>query len=260
MTEAHESKQEFTGKTVEDCMAAAAAELGVGTEQLDVEIIDEPGSFKALFGKKARIRARVKGPSMADKIANELRFDSDVPRDEPRVLSPRKPLTPAKLPVDGFNPADALLRIAQTIVPEATVLATENDDELNLDIRSDGSGIFIGRKGATLEAIQFLMTRMTQKQMWAGKRIIVDSEGYRERRVDGLREKVHRLAKRVLDERRPLRTELLDAAMRKIVHSEITQFSELRTRSIGNGEVKRVQIHLADDDRSRDRRPQRGRR
>jgi spoIIIJ-associated protein len=282
MTETQETKQEFIGKTVEDCLANAAQTLGVHADKLDVEVIDEPGSFSALFGKKARIRAKVKGPSLADEIADGLRFDSDFlparKKSEPRAAAPRansprqaaprpaadRPTaTPAPRRVPplgaGFDPLDSLTRIANVVMPEAKVTKLENDNELILDIGGDGSGIFIGRKGATLEALQFLMTRMSQKQGWEGKRIVVDSEGYRQRRVETLCEKTEQMAKRVLENRRPLRTELLDAAMRKVVHTEVKRFPELETRSIGTGDLKRVQIHVAGEDegRSRSRSPRR---
>ncbi len=269
MTQAQETKHEFTGKTLADCLSAAAEQFGVKTEQLDVEVLEKPGSIKALFGKKARIRAAVKGKSLADKIADGLRFDSAPLDGSPLDGSPldgdapdkrRKSSRPMPIIPGNFNPTEALARIVTTIVPETTIGVSETDDQLILDIEGDGSGIFIGRKGSTLEAIQFLMGRMSQKQGWDGKRIIIDSEGYRERRVDVLRSKVRHLAERVQGERKAMRTELLDASMRKVVHSEIKAYAELGTRSIGNGELKRVQIHLADESDSRGRQQGRPRR
>lgn len=256
MTESRHDRQEFTGKTIEDCLAAAAASLGVQANDLNVEVLAEPGSLTSLFGKKARIAASVKAPSMADEIADGLRFDSEFLRNRDRDPEPKrnrgrgrdrapapvaKPAPRVTLPGD-FDPQEALLRIAVTIMPDATVQTVDEDEHLVLDIVGDGTGVFIGRKGTTLEALQFLLNRMAKKRGWEGKRIIVDSEGYRERRATALREKARELADRVLKEKRPLRTEMLDAASRKIVHSEITNFPELRTRSIGEGDRKRVQI------------------
>jgi len=288
MTTTTDPRHEFTGKTVDDCLAAATAALGVPADDLDIEILSEPGSLTSLFGKKARIAARVKGPSMADRIADGLRFDADIladrdaepvlrtrsteaqpaPRQRPAesrpaprprpvearpaprprpVDAPPAPRTPAApVPPGTFDPRESLWRIASVIMPEVEVRAEEQGDLLILEIVGDGSGVFIGRKGTTLEALQFLLNRMAQKGGWEGKRIVVDSENYRDRRVDSLRDKARELAERVLAEHRPLRTEMLDAASRKVVHSEIQNFPELRTRSIGEGDHKRVQISFGD--------------
>lgn len=227
MTEDQQTKREFSAKTLEEATALAAETFGVPTELLDIEVLSEPGSFSSLFGKKARIKA---WPKTVDRAADELKF-------QPSTFSAK-----VETHGNGFDPVDALTRIARAILQEAVVETEETEAELILDIKGDGSGIFIGRKGSTLEAIQFLMTRMSQKQGWEGKRILVDSERYRMRRVDTLREKIERLAEQVKQEGRSLRTEPLDAAMRKVVHSEIKNFPGLTTRSIGEGDFKRVQI------------------
>ncbi len=225
MTEDQQTKREFSAKTLEEATALAAETFGVPAELLDIEVLSEPGSLSSLFGKKARIKAWPKALDRSD----ELKFQPDT-------------FTKIATGGNGFDPVDALTRIAHAILQEAVVRAEETETELILDIKGDGSGIFIGRKGSTLEAIQFLMTRMSQKQGWEGKRILVDSERYRMRRVDTLREKIERLAERVKQEGRSLRTEPLDAAMRKVVHAEIKNFPGLTTRSIGEGDFKRVQI------------------
>ncbi|NLH47933.1 MAG: KH domain-containing protein [Myxococcales bacterium] len=226
MTDQQESRYEFSGKTVEEAVAAAAQNFGVDKDLLEVEILSQPGSLTALFGRKVRISARLK----SDPLVEGLKFEH-----------PARPVR-AGGNGNGFDPVSALRHIATTILPEAVVDQHENDDQLVLDIKGDGSGIFIGRKGSTLEAIQFLMTLMAQKQGWEGKRILVDSERYHERRIDAVRDKCRQLAQRALSSGRPQSTEMLDAAMRKIVHAEIKNYGELRTKSIGNGDLKRVQI------------------
>jgi spoIIIJ-associated protein len=228
MTETTDAKQEFTGKTMDEALAAAAQALGVAAESLEVEILAQPGSFSSLFGRKVRILAGLK----AEVPGDELRFSR-----APRAVG------------SGFDPVAALTHIAAAVAPDARVDARETDEHFILDVKAAGSGVFIGRKGATLEAIQYLMTLMSQKQGWGGKRILVDSERYRERRMEALREKARQLADKVLTSGQPQRTELLDAAMRKIVHSEIKTFAELRTKSIGEGDLKRVQIMPANGGR-----------
>jgi spoIIIJ-associated protein len=232
MTEPHDSRLEFAGKTMEEALAQAAQNFGVAADQLDVEILAQPGSLSSLFGRKVRIAARLK----TDTVIDSLRFELGAPV-RPRVATG-----------NGFDPAEALLRIAGAIADGATVETRETDDALVLDIKAEGSGIFIGRKGATLEALQFLVTLMAQKQGWQGKRLVIDSERYRERRVATLRDKTKALAERALATGQSQRTELLDAAMRKVVHNEIKNYPGLRTKSLGDGDFKRVQIGPANGD------------
>lgn len=205
MSGPEEVKKEFSGKTVDEAIAEAAREFGVEPDDLEVEVLQEPGAITSLLGKRARISVALKGGN-------------------------------------GFDPVAALTRIVSSILPETTVRSTESDDQMVLEIQGDGSGIFIGRKGATLDAIQLIMTRMAQKQDWEGKPILVESEQYRQRRADSLREKASQLADQVLTGGRPASTEMLEASERRIIHSEIKEIGGLTSRSIGNGDRKRVQV------------------
>jgi len=204
---------EFEGKNLEEAVAAAADEYGVSPDDLDVEVVKEPGSLGSLFGRRTVITAALKTGN-------------------------------------GFDPVEALTRIVTVIMPEASVTAAENEDQLLLEIVGDGSGIFIGRKGETLDALQFLLMRMAQKQGWQGKRLVVESEKYRERRAVSLREKAQKLADRAKTEHRPQSTELLSAADRHTVHTAVKDVPGVISKSFGQGDLKRVRI-MTEDDQSR---------
>ncbi len=220
MAEFETRQNEFVGKSIEEATAAAVAGLGLSADQLDIEVLSEPGTLASLFGRRVRIKATPKQAEIA-----------------PTVLP-----TPARKCT--FDPPAVLRTIVTAIVPEATVLATEDDQHLTLDIVGDGSGIFIGRKGATLEALQFILERMAQKQGWEGKRLVVESEHYRQRHAEAMTDKARRLAERARDEGRPQMTELLCAADRRLIHSAVKSIAGVTTRSQGEGEMKRVQILL----------------
>jgi len=211
MAENQDGNREFVGKSVEEATLAAAQSLGLPAEQLDIEVLQEPGALASLFGRRVRIRA-----------------------------------TPRAAALAGFEPVVALKQIVTAIVPEAVVQTAEDDDQLTLEIVGDGSGIFIGRKGATLEALQFIVDRMAQKQGWAGKRLVVESEQYRQRHAESICNKARRLADRVRSDGRAQFTELLPAADRRLIHSTVKEIPGLTTRSQGEGEMKRVQILPAD--------------
>lgn len=211
MSNSHQ--REFSGKTLEEAVAEAAGKLNLAPEALRYEVLKQPGAFASLLGKRVRIMVETDGSSPQS-------FDDD----------------------NGFEPAAALARIATAIMPEAEIKTQETEDELILEIVGDGSGLFIGRKGKTLEALQFLLLRMAQKQGWQGKRLIVESEQYRERRHARLRDRALSLADKALAERRIQTTEMLSAGERRIIHSTLRDRQGLTSRSLGNGELKRVQI------------------
>jgi len=208
-------QHEFIGKTVEEAVADAAAKLNLAPEELHYEVLEQPGAFASLLGKRARIVVSTEEEVPA------LTFTAND---------------------NGFDPAATLGDIARTIMPEVEIKTQETEDELILEIGGDGSGVFIGRKGKTLEAIQFVLLRIAQKQGWQGKRLIVESEQYRERRQSRLRERALSLADKALAERRIQTTEMLSAGERRIIHSTLRDRQGLTSRSLGNGELKRVQI------------------
>lgn len=212
MSDSHQ--HEFIGKTVEEAVAEAAAKLNLAPEELNYEVLEQPGAFASLLGKRARILVSTDNGDTLTFTAND----------------------------SGFDPTATLGDIARAIMPEVEIKTQENEDELILEIVGDGSGVFIGRKGKTLEAIQFLLLRIAQKQGWQGKRLIVESEQYRERRQTRLQERALSLADKALAERRIQTTEMLSAGERRIIHSTLRDRQGLTSRSLGNGELKRVQI------------------
>ncbi|MDP8256912.1 MAG: Jag N-terminal domain-containing protein [Candidatus Alcyoniella australis] len=150
-----------------------------------------------------------------------------------------------------IEPIKVLEFIARSVAPDASITPRETEDQLWLDISAGGRGIFIGRKGSTLEALQFILNKIVRKSGGYPKKIVVDSEGYRRRRNEQLSIEAQKLSERVLRGRTPLETEPLSAFDRRIVHLALREDSQVTTRSLGSGEFKRVQILLADDPAAR---------
>ena len=212
---------EIEGKTVEEAREKAARELGCKPEDVHTEVIKEKSGFFGL-GRKVLVRATMdlgQGESTGE------------PQETPDW---------AKNP--DFDPREALESVCRMIVPEATVAASKRDGRLLLEIKADGSGIFIGRKGKSLEAFQFIINKMNLKQTGRSDHIIVDSEGYLTRRIRLLKEKALELADRAYESGRTQSSEPLNAHDRRIIHTTLRNKKDISTRSIGNGDYKRVQI------------------
>ena len=205
---------EFEGKTTEEAMEEASRQLNLPAEELNFDIL-EPGSagiFGLVGGKKAKIRVTVEGPE---------------PADEERGLEIAK---------------ETLENILIRIPVEATVEAHRMDGKLILNIEGDRSGLLIGRKGKTLDALQFIVNKIVNKALEKRVNIVVDSENYRKRRKESLVQLALKMGDKAKRIRKPVATNPLNPHDRRIVHLALKEDERLDTRSRGEGLLKKVVI------------------
>jgi spoIIIJ-associated protein len=117
-----------------------------------------------------------------------------------------------------------------------------SSDEIRLEIEGPDAGRIIGKRGAVLEAIQYLTTRVAHKPGEPRKHIAVDAEGYRARHEDQLAEMAQKLARRVAKEGKVITFDPMSARDRRIVHMALKEMTDVRTESHGEGPDRRVQI------------------
>jgi spoIIIJ-associated protein len=111
-----------------------------------------------------------------------------------------------------------------------------------LNIRGEEGGLLIGRKGQTLDALEYLVNKMVHKSREGKKRIVVDTENYRTRREESLVKLARRLAEKARQTGRPVTISPLNAHDRRIVHLALKDDRSLRTRSAGAGLYRKVII------------------
>jgi spoIIIJ-associated protein len=203
---------EFEARTVEDAIAKACEALNVKREDLNIEVISEgsSGIFGLMGLKKAKIRVSLKkGKEEAIKLAQEM------------------------------------LEKLLSYFPMPTKIETEiMETEVRFNIIGDGSGVLIGKQGQTLMELEHLFQKMVQKQ-WKGLlpvKITLDAEGYRQRRAESLAELAKKLAAKVKKTGKILSTLPLPAKERKIIHLTLQKDKQVKTQSVGEGELKRVNI------------------
>jgi spoIIIJ-associated protein len=114
--------------------------------------------------------------------------------------------------------------------------------EIRLEIEGPDAGRIIGKRGAVLEAIQYLTTRIVHKPGEPRKHVAVDAEGYRARHEDQLSEMARRLGERVATEGKVITFDPMSARDRRIVHKALEGVEGVRTESHGEGPDRRVQI------------------
>lgn len=207
---------EFEAKTTEDAIEEACRRLQVSREELEIEVV-EPGSagiFGLVGGRKARIKVALR--------------QKEAEITEEGVLEKAKEALEtilALIPIDGV-----------------TVRAENRDGAVSLDIEGDKSGLLIGRKGKTLDAIQYILSKIVNKEVEGKHQVIVDSGNYRQRRRDSLIEMSLRMGDKAKRIKKPVSTELLNAHDRRIIHLALKDDQELETKSRGEGLLKKVVI------------------
>ncbi len=138
--------------------------------------------------------------------------------------------------------AKMLREILEHMGVDAEVSAFDDGDRVILDAHGAESGLVIGKKGATLDALQYLVNRMVSKRPHDGPLVVVDAEGYRGRREDALVDLAQRLAEKVVATARPLPVEAMSAHDRRIVHMALADHEGVTTESEGEGMYRRVAI------------------
>ena len=180
------------------------------------------------------------------------------PPEEPQAADAPPPLTPAEVMAMVAKAKTALVEILNLMGMNATVTekAGIDSEETILEVKSENSGLIIGRKGQTLEALQYLVTRI------AGERpgndaphVVIDIESYHERRRQTLQDMALRLGEKAKRQRKTVTIDALSAADRKVVHAALQDDPWLTTRSLGQGAYRRLLIIPEGDRKIRDESP-----
>ena len=205
--------QEFEGKSTEEAIENACAHFQVSAEQLEIEIVSvgSPGLF-GLRGRKAKIKAAL--------------------HEEPEELL----LTAAK---------EILETLLSRMQEKASVSAHQEDDRISLRIETDDAGLLIGKQGQTLDALQYLVTKMLAKKSRRKVRIGIDVEAYRARHNEALAHLAQKYGEKVKKSGRPVILSPMNPYDRRIVHMALQDYKELKTMSRGEGLYKKVVISPA---------------
>jgi spoIIIJ-associated protein len=150
---------------------------------------------------------------------------------------------------EGERARTALVEILQRMGIEGTVEMREDAEKVTLEVKGAEGGLIIGKKGATLDALQYLVQKIVHKGPDAGppphglgKSIIVDTEGYRQRRIEQLEEMAHRLGEKAKQTGRIVEMDPMSPHDRRIVHMALDKVPGVTTRSEGEGSFRRLLI------------------
>jgi len=206
---------EIEAKTTKEAITQACEKLNATREQLIIDIIEQgPGKLMSLFSsKKTKIRATRISAALSEKDSEGLE-----------------------------QVQTALKHIVARIQNEATISMEIKDNEIFFTINGDGSGIFIGKHGQTLEAIQYMLNKIRLSKFRNLPHIQVDCESYRARHFDNMVELANRMSEKAKKRGAPVTTNPLSPGDRRIIHMTLKKDEELTTWSKGSGTMKKVII------------------
>ena len=246
-------RQEFYAATVEEAVDRACKALNVAPDRIRFEVLDQGSSgFLGIGTRDARIvvenvSARADAPyTIVDGAQPEFAAEERATRSgdsSPEISRTLEEDGPAKaeVPDDLIIAVDEfVISLVQTMGIDATVDVYDSGDVVAVDIATQETGLLIGQKGETIDAIQYLVNVTIYKSRPFAKRIVVDSEGYRQRRVEAIQGMAHRTARRALRERRPLSLPPMSPAERRVVHLFLKENPQVTTSSQGEEENRRV--------------------
>lgn len=218
---------EFEGKTERDAIDKAIAELGVESDQFDVEIVEIQKN--SLFKKGyAKIRVHID-----DKAATE----------ESVAATPRQPALSREVSTE--KEADLLKFIGELIhtmgyAANAEILSRE-EHKLLVRLSSEDSAILIGKKGKNLDALQ-LIANVYAGKIGISERIMLDCENYRLRREESLVRLAYTTADQVVTTKTSVLLEPMNPYERRLIHSTLADIRDVDTKSEGEGLYKQVRV------------------
>jgi spoIIIJ-associated protein len=254
---------EAEGDTIDDAIGRALQTLGMSRERVSIEILSNAsrGIF-GIGGRKAKVRATVRRPltfgtdSEIDATPESERSSTPsapAPRQGAAFTEEKPHRDPA--PVDDSALAkarDVLQQVVTLIGSEGRVEVVPDAEESKLVIEGDASGILIGRRGQTLDALEYLINRIVWRADESTARLIIDSQNYRTRRRDSLTELAKRAAERARKRGKTVTLNPMSPRDRRIVHLALRDEPALTTRSAGNGYFRKLLV-IPGAERRRDR-------
>ncbi len=202
--------KEFSAKTVDDAITEACQSLSVTSDKLEYEVVEEGSTgFLGLKSKPAVIKARVKN-SVEDRVKAFLN--------------------------------DVLAAMNIEAVVNINFDKTENN--MDIDLAGDDMGLLIGKRGATLDSLQYLASLVANKESESYIRVKIDTENYRERRKQTLENLAKNMAFKVKRTKRSVSLEPMNPYERRVIHSAIQNDKFVTTHSEGEEPYRHVVVTM----------------
>ena len=264
------------GQSVEEAVQLALQDLKLTIDEVEVTVLEEPTKGFLGFGAKlAKVRVEKKAAKKPEKVEKTEKAEKHFEHFEKPVKAETKPEAkperrPERRPEKKANPKKEkkfekiepqakpencvpvtdhaaitfLKEVIDSMGLDLSITACMNDECIYLDIDGKDSGTLIGKRGATLDAIQYLTSLVVNKSKENYMRVVVDAENYRAKREKTLEQLANRLAEKVVRTRKSVRLEPMNPYERKVIHATLQSSSQVITRSEGEEPYRRIIIEL----------------
>ena len=236
---------EVSAPTVEEAVTKGLAELGKAADEVAIEVL-YPGSRGVLGigAKDAVVRlSHIEPKPTPSRAGLRLAEGEEARVPEANVEQIARETLQELLTKMG-------VRAQVSIRPQGEMPQDEDAPPFILDITGDDLGVLIGRRGQTLQALQYITRLIVSREAQRWVNLVVDVEKYKTRREQSLRQLAQRMAERVSFNHQPIALEPMPSHERRIVHLTLRDHPIVTTRSIGKGDQRKVTIVLRDSSSS----------
>ena len=253
------------GKDVDEAVALALIDLKVSKEDVEVTVLEEPTKgFLGLGAKLAKVRVEKKKPPQPEKPVKPKEEKAEAkPKDrKPEKKNNTKKSQESKpeekkrnivlddvdinelKPVEEHEALTFLKDITEKMGLDLAFSARVGEDLVYVEMNGKDSRTVIGKRGQTLDAIQYLASLVVNKDKEKYTKVVVDAENYRAKREKTLEQLANRLAAKVVKTRKHVRLEPMNPYERKVIHATLQKNPSITTRSEGEEPYRRVVIEL----------------
>jgi spoIIIJ-associated protein len=213
---------EICGKTVKEATRKALTQLNVGLDEVEITVLNEGKSgILGLGAEEAKIAVRLL---------------------EPETVGDKEALEGAKIILQNILAKMGVQASISVKQQNAGINGDEEPHPVVLNVEGSDLGVLIGRRGQTLDALQYLTRLIISRQIQSKIPVIVDVEDYKQRRYEDLRTLALNVAEQVKASKRSFRLEPMPAFERRIIHLTLAGDPDLTTESLGEGESRKVVV------------------
>lgn len=222
---------EKSAKTIEEAVEAALEELKVDRERVDIEVLEQPS--KGIFGLIGSKLAKVKVSVREDKVV-----------EKPKEKVEKKEIRVTDYTLEKEKARKFLRDVLESMDIKAEIRVRDTSEGLYINLAGPRMGVIIGRRGQTLDSLQYLVSLVVNKDKERDGfvKVILDTEDYRKKREETLQRLAKRLADRVQKTGKKVELEPMNPYERRIIHSTLQEFEGITTFSEGEEPYRKVII------------------
>lgn len=244
------SSTEQRAKNVNDAIAAALKELNAAEEDVNIEVIDEGAKgFLGIGARDAVVKATLKNAASKPSKRTERSAEKAAKKAERAEKSAEKAAKKAEKTVKKNitgNPEDTAAQFLNNIFSamnlEVKVDVKLEGDTLSIELSGENMGIVIGKRGDTLDSLQYLTSLVVNQESEDYIKVSIDTENYREKRTEALIALSKRLADKVARTGKKFTLEPMNPYERRVIHSNLQDSEAVTTYSIGSEPYRKVVI------------------